>query len=53
MTLGLHRVVVVGDEAWRLSSGWISEAGVVGVAEDALDPGQYSCRGHRLVGEMA
>lgn len=24
----------------------------MGVAEDALQPGQDSCRGHRLVGEM-
>ena len=37
--LALHRIVIVGYNSWRLSSGRISEAGVVGIAEDALDPG--------------
>jgi len=50
--LCLHRVVIVGDDAWRLSLGWISEAGVVSVTEDALDPGENPCWGHGLVGEV-
>lgn len=35
-----HGVVEVADDAWRLARCRMSEAGVVGVAEDSLKPGQ-------------
>lgn len=50
--LCLHRVIIIGNNAWGLSSGWISKAGIVDVAEDALNPRENPCRGQRLVGEM-
>lgn len=48
----LHGVVIVGDDTWWLSSGGLPEAGVVGVAEDALQPRQDPRWGHGLVREM-
>lgn len=50
--LCLHRVIIIGNNAWGFSSGWISKAGIVDVAEDALNPRENPCRGQRLVGEM-
>lgn len=47
-----HGVVEVSDDARRLARRGVLEAGVVGVAEDPLQPGQRSCRRHRLVGKM-
>jgi len=46
-------VVVVGHQTWGFTAGGVLEAGVVGVAEDPLDPGQDACRGHGLVGKVA
>lgn len=47
-----HGVVEVADDAGRLARCRVSEAGVVGVAENSLKPGQRAGRRHRLVGEM-
>lgn len=52
MDLDSHRVVEVSDDAGGLAGRGVLEAGVVGVAEDPLEPGQGSCRRHRLVGKM-
>lgn len=48
-----HRVVEVSHHPRTLARGGITEAGVVGITDDALYPGQSTCRGHGLVGEMA
>lgn len=47
-----HGLVEVSHDPGGLSRSGVAEAGVVGVADDALDPGQGACRGHGLVGEM-
>lgn len=48
----LHGVVVVGHQTRRLSSGRELETGVVGVAEDPLDPRQDPRWWHGLVWEV-
>lgn len=48
----LHGVVEVADYTRRLARRRVSEAGVVGVAEDSLKPWQCAGRRHRLVGKM-
>lgn len=47
-----HGLVEVSHDPGGLSRSGVAEAGVVGVADDALDPRQGACRGHGLVGEM-
>lgn len=50
---GSHGVVVVGHQAGRLATGGVLETGVVGIAEDSLDPRQNTWGRHCLVGEVA
>lgn len=40
---GLHGVVKVAHHARGLSGGGVAEAGVVGIADDSLNPGQSAC----------
>lgn len=47
-----HWIVEVPHQPWTLAWGGIAEARVVGVADDALYPGQRPRGGHGLVGEM-
>lgn len=48
-----HRIVEVAHQPWALSWCGVAEAGVVGVTDDPLYPGQGARRGHGLVREMA
>lgn len=47
-----HGVVEVANDARRLAWRGVPEAGVVGIAEDPLEPGQRAGRRHGLVGKM-
>lgn len=47
-----HGVVEVADDAGGLAGRGVPEAGVVGITEDPLEPGQRAGRRHGLVGKM-
>lgn len=48
-----HWVIKIPHNSWTLSRSGMTEAGVVGVTDDALYPWQGACRGHGFVGEVA
>jgi hypothetical protein len=49
----LHGVVIVRHNSRRFSRGGALKTRIVHVAENPLEPGQQSRRGHRLVRKMA
>lgn len=49
----LHGLIKVSDNARSLTRSWVPEARVIGVADNPLDPGQRSCRGHGFVWKVA
>lgn len=44
-----HRFIKISNNAWWLSRCGVAETGVVGIADNPLDPGQCSSRRHGLV----
>lgn len=51
-SFNLHGVVKVSHYAWRFPRRWAMEAGVVDVADDALNPGHGAHRWQGFVWEV-